>query len=158
MTEQTKFNIINSICGTNENGFTKARVIILNEIWMKDKKETINQVVVDNAIVDISPIAGYVHASLSFASNKDVDLIYLNRTINNFIEKYKMTETEMPMMTFIFQPYNPAADEDDVTQYCVAYNPIMWCLTSKEPDEMPNVYKVCFDETNFNICEEVEEE
>lgn len=151
MDNNTKLDIINSFCGTDEHGLSKGRVTVLLEIWKKEERETINQLVIDSSVLNVFATSGYVHVDISFASNKDIDLIYLNKTLNDFVKDYNLTETDVPMITFIFQPYS-IIDEISPEDYCAALNPLIWCLTSEAPDVLPNVFKVVFDEDNFAFC------
>ena len=100
---------------------------------------------------------GYAFVSLIFDNNKDVNLTYLNNSIEDFMKKYNRIEGEpFPMLTAILKRDNPL-DYEETKSYCVAVNPMTWGLCSSDADTLPNMFKMTFVVDNFLFYEVAEE-
>ena len=153
MDKNKQIEIINSFCGKDENGYINDQFVLLEELWKKDEtQETINEIVINSAEINVAITGGHVFVSLTFKNNKDVDLIYLHNSINDFIKKYQLSEEQLPILSIILKRDNPL-DYDTFNSYCVAWNPIGMGLFAHDTESFPNEFQFTFDEENFLFYE-----
>ena len=157
MDKNKQIQIINSFCGKDEHGYINGHCIVLEELWKKDEtQETIEEIVIDSAEINVAITGGHVFVNLTFKNNKDIDLIFLHNSINTFIKKYQLSKEFLPVISVILQRNNPM-DPMQSNSYCVGWNPIGMGLYASDTESYPNEFQFTFDEENF-IFYELEED
>lgn len=139
------------------DGKTKSAIGLFHEIWHTNGDTTpVQQISLEKPVVNIFRHAGYVQVDLVFISKFDADLRNIWDMLTRFCEPENSMDDETDEMPTIVLAIYPT--EFEGKYYILATNPIFFTLQPEDASGDPCVIRLIFDEEEFTVFEEDDED
>lgn len=150
MKEVSIKDIVVAASGKDALGLAKASIgVIYEKLDLDGNSKIVRELSVDKPLINIYKGPEYVQVDVTFSSVSDIDLIMINELLLTATDAQNSIEdnpVEFPTLSLTIVPH-----EFDGEYYLLCLNPMLWCLTTLEPNGEATTLRFVFNENDFFV-------